>query len=69
MWQGTEASNYSHVSESSQKSKDLILFTFHCVGSSLQHRAFSSCVKRGLFIIVVHGLLLAVVSLVVEYGL
>ena len=30
---------YSHVSETSQKSKDLILFIFGCVGSSLLHRA------------------------------
>ena len=32
-------------------------------------RAFSSCGERGLFLIVVHGLLIAVASLVVEHGL
>ena len=31
--------------------------------------AFSSCVKRGLLFIAVHGLLIAVASLVVEHGL
>ena len=40
MWQGTEASNYSHESESSQKSKDLTLFFIAlglrcCTGLSL----------------------------------
>ena len=32
-------------------------------------RAFSSCGERGLFFIVVHGLLIAVASLVAEHGL
>ena len=32
-------------------------------------RAFSSCSKRGLLFVVVHGLLIAVASLVVEHGL
>ena len=32
-------------------------------------RAFSSCSKQGLLFIAVHGLLVAVVSLVVEHGL
>ena len=32
-------------------------------------RAFSSCSKRGLRFVVVHGLLIAVASLVVEHGL
>ena len=31
--------------------------------------AFSSCVKRGLLFVAVHGLLIAVASLVVEHGL
>ena len=32
-------------------------------------RAFSSCGERGLLFVVVHGLLIAVASLVVEHGL
>ena len=32
-------------------------------------RAFSSCGKQGLLLIAVHGLLIAVASLVVEHGL
>ena len=32
-------------------------------------RAFSSCGEQGLLFVVVHGLLIAVVSLVVEHGL
>ena len=31
--------------------------------------AFSSCVERGLFFVAVHGLLIAVASLVAEHGL
>ena len=38
---------YSHVSESSQKSKDLILFIFGCVGSSLLHRVSLVVSSRG----------------------
>ena len=32
-------------------------------------RAFSSCSERGLLFVAVHGLLIAVASLVVEHGL
>ena len=32
-------------------------------------RAFSSCGERGLLFIAVHGLLIAVASLIVEHGL
>ena len=32
-------------------------------------RAFSSCNERGLLFVAVHGLLIAVASLVVEHGL
>ena len=32
-------------------------------------RAFSSCGERGLLLVVVHGLLIAVASLVAEHGL
>ena len=32
-------------------------------------RAFSSCGERGLLFVAVHGLLIAVASLVVEHGL
>ena len=44
-----------------------IYFIFGCVGSSLLHVAFSSCGEQGLLFIEVHGLLIAVVSLVVEH--
>ena len=37
---------------------------FHC-----HARAFSSCGERGLLFVPVHGLLVAVASLVVEHGL
>ena len=45
------------------------LSIFGCVGSSLRARAFSSCGERGLLFVVVHGLLIAVASLVAEHGL
>ena len=45
------------------------LFIFGCVGSSLCVRAFSSCGKQGLLFIAVHGLLIAVASLVAEHRL
>ena len=32
-------------------------------------QAFSSCIKRGLLFVAVHGLLIVVASLVVEHGL
>ena len=32
-------------------------------------RSFSSCSERGLLFVAVHGLLIAVASLVVEHGL
>ena len=46
---------------------NFIYFWLCCVFVAAQR--LSSCVKQGLLILVVHGLLLAVVSLVVEYGL
>ena len=43
-------------------------FFFGCVGSLLLHAAFSSCGERGLLFVALHGLLIAVASLV-EHGL
>ena len=48
--------------------KFIYLFVFGCVGSSLLH-AFSSCGEWGLLFVAVHGLLIAVASLVAEHGL
>ena len=45
------------------------LFIFGCVGSSVRARAFSSCGKQGLLFVAVHGLLMAVASLVAEHRL
>ena len=46
------------------------LFVFGCLGLRCCMRAFSTCSERGLlFIVVVHGLLIAVASLVAEHGL
>ena len=42
----------------------LALLGLHCCA-----RAFSSCGERGLLFVAVHGLLIAVASLVVEHGL
>ena len=42
---------------------------FGCVGSSLLLTAFSSCGEQGLLFAVVHGLLIAVASLVAGHGL
>ena len=42
----------------------LVALGLHCY-----MRAFSSCIQRGLLFVVVHRLLIAVVSLVVELGL
>ena len=44
-------------------------FFFGCVGSLLLHMAFSSCGEQGLLFVAVHGLLIAVASVVVEHGL
>ena len=50
--------------------KIIYLFILGCIGSSLlRARAFSSCGERGLLFIAVHGLLIAVASLVAEHGL
>ena len=42
---------------------------FDCAGSSLLHWLFSSCGERGLLLVSVLGLLIAVTSLVVDGGL
>ena len=47
----------------------MYLFIWGCPGSLLLHVAFSSCSERRLFFIVVHGLLIAVASLIVEHRL
>ena len=47
----------------------LFVLIFVCIGSSLLHAAFSSCGEWGLLFIVVHRLLIAMASLVVEHGL
>ena len=44
------------------------LFIFDCVESVAAH-GLSSCAERGLLFVAVHGLLIAVASLVVEHGL
>ena len=49
--------------------KFIYLFIFGCVGLRCCARAFSSCGERGLLFVAVHGLLIAVASLVVEHGL
>ena len=49
--------------------KLIYLFNFGCVGTLLRTRAFSSCGDRGLLFIAVHGLLIAVASLVAEHRL
>ena len=48
---------------------NLINLFIGCVGSSFCAQAFSSCGERGLLFIAVHGLLIAVASLVAEHGL
>ena len=45
------------------------LFIFGCIGSSCCAQAFSSCDEQGLLFVAVHGLLIAVASLVAEHGL
>ena len=48
----------------------LILFIFlAALGLHCCARAFSSCGEQGLLFVAVHGLLIAVASLVVEHGL
>ena len=48
----------------------IYLFIFGCIGSLLLcTRAFSSCGERGVLFVVVHGLLIAVASLITEHGL
>ena len=48
----------------------IYLFIFGCIGSSLLLAGFlSSCGEQGLLFVVVHGLFIAVASLVVAPGL
>ena len=44
------------------------LITFVCAEYSLLRGLVSSCGERGLLSVVLHGLLIAVASLVVEHG-
>ena len=46
----------------------IYLFIFGCIVSSLLHAGFS-CSERGLLFVALHGLLIAVASLVAEHGL
>ena len=48
---------------------NLFILFLAVLGLRCSARAFSSCGKRGLLFVVVHGLLIAVASLVVEHGL
>ena len=47
----------------------IYLFIFGCAGSLLLHRFLSSCSEQGLLSLVVHKLLTAVASLVLELRL
>ena len=47
----------------------LFIFILAAVGLRCCAQAFSSCGERGLLFFAVHGLLIAVASLVAEYGL
>ena len=47
----------------------LFFFFFGALGLRCCMRAFSSCGERGLLFVLVHGLLVAVASLVAEHGL
>ena len=47
----------------------IYLFILAAVGLHCCAQAFSSCGERGLLFIAVHGLLIAVASLVAEHGL
>ena len=46
-----------------------VFFFFGALGLRCCMRAFSSCGERGLLFVLVHGLLVAVASLVAEHGL
>ena len=47
----------------------IYLFIYGCIGSSLLRAGVSLSGERGLLFIAVHGLLIAVASLVAEHGL
>ena len=47
----------------------LFIYLLAVLGLHCCTPAFSSCGERGLFFIAVHGLLIAVASLVAEHGL
>ena len=49
--------------------KIVLLIFLAALGLHCCARAFSSCSKRGLLFVAVHGLLIAVASLVAEHGL
>ena len=48
---------------------NLFYLSLAALGLRCCAQAFSSCIERGLLFISVHGLLIAVASLVVEHGL
>ena len=62
-----------HLVENQPPHPSVYLFYFYLsLAASGLHccaRAFSSCGERGLLLVVVHGLLIAVASLVAENGL
>ena len=47
----------------------MYLFIFGCTGSSLLRMSFSSCGEQRLLFVAVHGLLIAMASLVAELRL
>ena len=49
--------------------RNIYLFILAALGLRCCVRAFFSCGERGLLFVAVHGLLIAVASLVVEHGL
>ena len=51
------------------KNKFIYLFIFWLHGVSVAAWAFSSCGEQGLLLVAVHGLLIAVASLVADHGL
>ena len=53
----------------SLKNKFIYLFILAALGLRCCVRAFSSCDKQGLLFVEVHGLVIAVASLVAEHGL
>jgi len=47
----------------------IYLYIFDCAGSVLLHRLFSGCREQGATLVAMHGLLIAMASLVMEHRL